>query len=243
MFFIVLYAEINENYDKILLFELVFFEVRYNNLYKMNFTDSQKEKIKEAVKELESKTAGEVVPFFVRKSNHYKEASWFSALLFGFFMIAGAGALHFIYSELSVVLLLLLFAVALVIGWFLPVLLPVSIRFLLSDSYLDQIVFQRAIEAFVTEEVFDTQDRIGVLIFISDLERKVVVLADKEINKTVEKDKWDDLVLLVTSGIKKGEPAEGLIDAIKSCERILLDHDFVNRVKPKNEISDDLRIG
>jgi putative membrane protein len=209
----------------------------------MEFTDLDKENIKKAVGTFEAQTAGELVPYFVKQSGLYREASWFGALLFGFSVIIGATLMHFLDSEMQVITIVSLFFCCSLVGWFLPIVFPFSIRGILSGRYLGKKVFLRALEAFVDEEVFSTDDRIGILIFVSETERQVVVLADKEINKVVEQQTWNEVVDVIVQGVKSKKLGDGLVKAIGVCEKILLDHGFENRIKPENEISNELREG
>ncbi len=207
----------------------------------MGFTDDQKEQIKNAVAKLEANTAGELVPFFVKKSSSYVEARWLGSLLFSANVVIYAAVMHFIHLELNVMTILYLFVGSGFLGWFTPYFFPATIRIILSGNYLAKIIHQRASTAFVDEEVFNTVDRIGILIFISEMERKVVVVADKGIDKVVDKESWAQVVNTVLQGASKEDLPSGIVAAIQLCEKVLIDHGFINRVKPSNEISDELR--
>jgi putative membrane protein len=106
---------------------------------------------------------------------------------------------------------------------------------------MERRVHQRATEAFLSEEVFNTRDRTGILIFLSLLERKVLVLGDSGINARVQQSDWHDIVQRVVSGIRSGKPAEGLTDAIHQCGLLLQKHGIAIRPDDKDELSDSLR--
>lgn len=108
---------------------------------------------------------------------------------------------------------------------------------------MDHATRQRAENAFLEEEVFNTRHRTGILIFISFFEHEVIVLADRGISKVVEQKVWDKLVNDLTDHIRKGKVIEGLEATIKRCGEILLEHGFKKTSDDINELRDDLRIG
>ena len=124
-----------------------------------------------------------------------------------------------------------------------PRFLPLALRLAISPETFHYRVFQKTQQSFLEEEVFNTSDRIGILIFISELERKVVILADKGINEKVTPEAWSDVVALIIKGIKEKQKGDGIANAINECETILLKNGFTNRIKEANELSDELREG
>ena len=67
-------------------------------------------------------------------------------------------------------------------------------RLLAGRTLLRKRVSQRAAEAFIAEEVFDTRERTGILLFVSLFERHVLVVGDSGINTHVKQEEWDDVV-------------------------------------------------
>jgi putative membrane protein len=114
---------------------------------------------------------------------------------------------------------------------------------LVSDITKNERVYQRAKIAFLEEDIFNTVDRTGILIFISHLEHKVVVIGDAGINEKVKQEDWQNVVNLILTGIKQGEITNGIVKAIGECKELLLHHGFKARKDNTNELSDDLRIG
>ena len=103
-------------------------------------------------------------------------------------------------------------------------------------------VHQRATQAFISEEVFATRDRTGILIFLSLHERRVLVLGDSGINKKVKPSDWDGIVNMIVSGIREGKTTEGMISAIRECGKLLEQHGVQRRPDDTDELSDDLRV-
>ncbi len=200
------------------------------------FTTEERAEMQSAVRSLEVNTGGELVTYFVRSSNDYMEASWKISALAGVL-----GSILVFFSPSSGVGMS--FALALVvIGFILPLLFPAIKRLAISDAKMRGVVLGRAKDAFFDEKVGHTKNRIGILLFISRLERQVVVLGDKEISNKVDYADWYQVVGLVSEGIQNKKIGEGIARAIQQCERLLLEHGFKgNGDAEGNELSDELR--
>ncbi len=116
-------------------------------------------------------------------------------------------------------------------------------RLLAGRATILRRVAARAAEAFVAEEVFNTRERTGILIFLSVMERRVVVLGDAGIHGRIAGTEWDDLIGIVVEGIRSGRPADGLIRAIGESAALLLRHGFTIAPDDRNELGDTLRFG
>jgi putative membrane protein len=107
---------------------------------------------------------------------------------------------------------------------------------------MDYATRQRAENAFLEEEVFNTRHRTGIMIFISFFEHEVIVMADSGISKVVEQKEWDKIVNVLTENIRQNKIVDGLELALKRCGEILLEKGFHIEADDKNELRDDLRI-
>jgi putative membrane protein len=114
-------------------------------------------------------------------------------------------------------------------------------RSLVSRKELDETCRQRAENAFLEEEIFNTRHRTGIMIFISFFEHEVVVMADRGISKVVEQKEWDKIVAALVAHIRSGKIVEGVEAGIKRCGEILLEKGFVKTDDDINELRDDLR--
>ena len=89
--------------------------------------------------------------------------------------------------------------------------------------------------AFLERGLHYTQDETGILILISLLERRVHVLADRGINRLVPRSAWEEIVGLVTEGIRSGEPCDALCTAIERCGDLLAES-FPPRAANRDEL-------
>ncbi len=205
------------------------------------------DRIREAVSRAEERTAGEIVPVVVPRSDDYKEAIW-----------RGAGIL--ILLTLLIVLLVLRFYTGWGLGWlFAPWGVALSVlgagtvgaliaryvypvqRLLAGSERLDETVHRRAMQAFVEEEVFDTRDRTGILLLVSLREHRIEVLGDAGINQQVEPDDWAEVVARIRRGIQNDNLTEGLVEAIEMCGLLLEERGVEIRPDDKNELTDTVR--
>lgn len=208
------------------------------------FSPQDLERISAAVREAEQKTSGEIVPYFVRQSDRYEEAVWRGAAFLAFTVLGGVTIVRLfteVWLPLDTVELALLTMGAGGMGALLVGLIPPLKRFLSGDELIDRRVALRAADAFISEEVFRTRDRTGILIFLSLLEHKVLVVGDVGINAKVDRSEWEDVVARIVRGVNAGTPVEGLIDAIRQCGVLLERHGVKIRRDDRNELSNVLR--
>jgi putative membrane protein len=209
------------------------------------FSESDLHRIKAAVHEAESKISGEIVPVIVSKSGYYRIANYRASLLVGSLAFLAIIFFDRYVPELAVYDPLLIFFIVLVMGALGGVVchyVPSIQRLLLTQEHMDNETRQRAENAFLIEEVFNTAQRTGIMIFVSFFEHEVLIMADKGISKVVEQKEWDKIVNNLTDSIRKNKVVEGLETAIKRCGEILLEKSFLISADDKNELPDDLRI-
>jgi len=216
---------------------------------KQRFTENDLQRIKSAVKEAEQKISGEIVPVIVEKSGYYSIANYKGSLIgasFAFIVMIMLD--RYVIHDASVTLyydpVFIFFVVILggVVGAVIPNFLPALMRMLVSQRHFDHATKQRAENAFLEEEVFNTRHRTGIMIFISFFEREVIVMADRGISKVVDQKQWDKIVADLIANIRMGKIVEGLEGAIKRCGEILLEKGFLITADDVNELRDDLRI-
>jgi putative membrane protein len=208
-------------------------------------SEADRLRISEAVAEAEGKTSGEIVPYVVDRSDAYEVAEWRAGALFGVVAMGIFAAfrqftevwLPFTVGDAFLVTLL-----AGAGGALLTHSVPLLQRFFAGGALLDLRAGQRASQAFVSEEVFRTRDRTGILLFVSLLEHRVVVLGDAGINARVRQDDWDRVVAILTHAVRRRLLADGFVDAIRECGRLLRIQGVARRPDDTDELADDLRM-
>ncbi|MCS7081858.1 MAG: hypothetical protein N2561_01150 [Bacteroidetes bacterium] len=208
------------------------------------FSSEEERRIRERVAQIERETGSEIVPYVVGISDPYPEAPWRGFALFAALGLFVASLLSLgqswavgptVTEVIAVTLLSGLLGAAM--GRYVA---PVR-RWLVGRALLDRRVHQRALQAFLEEEVFATPNRTGVLIFISLFERRLEVLPDKTLAEQLPTEVWKPVVLDVVEGIRQGRPVDGLMRALEECRRIVLEH--ASGLPPaQDSLSDELRL-
>jgi len=209
------------------------------------FSQEDLERIKKAVRDAESKISGEIVPVFVEKSGFYTIANYRAALLVAALVFLLIIVFDRYVPTLAVYDPVLIFTFVM-LGGFIGAVMSYFItpvrRFMLNQNHLDQATRKRAETAFLEEEVFNTRQRTGIMIFISFFEHEVIVMADKGISKVVDQKEWDAMVRGIIEHIKKGKITDGIVSAIGRCGDLLLEKGFIIDPDDVNELGDDLRL-
>lgn len=209
----------------------------------IHFSDSDRNLIASAVKKAEDGTSGEIVPVIVGSSSAYPEAYWKSMfvgigvglVLYEAYLMTFAGWLSGFWA--FIVGLPLFVISSALLGWGASQFIPAFRRFVISGKVMDAEVHTRAIKAFVDNEVFDTRDRTGIVLLVSLFERRVEVFGDSGINSKVTAQDWSEVVSVVVSGIKKGNPTAGLVEGIERCGVLLHASGVDIRSDDSNELS------
>jgi putative membrane protein len=174
------------------------------------FSKAEADRIAAVVSEVEQRTAGEIVVAEVPSSDEYAEVRLFCTLMVG--LLAGAGA-HLAWPALPVGAVLAIQFGAGLLAW-----LATGARALLRlvlPRRRAQLAVGRAAElAFLEHGVFSTRDRTGVLIFLSELEHRVVILGDKGIHERLQNPGWSALVSSLVQAIKQRRATEGVCEVI-----------------------------
>lgn len=199
------------------------------------FTDAEKERIRQAVAAAESKTAGEIVPMVVTAAARYTEIELMS-------LVAGLCAgmvIEWLWSDPWGSIYFQLWPVVGATIGFLLGRVPIVKRMLASRSRITAAVHTLGLASFTEQGLHYTKDHTGILILVSLLEHRVEVLADRGINMKVDQSIWDEIVRIITAGIKAGQACDGFCQAIARCGEILATH-FPRQADDKDELSNRL---
>ena len=210
---------------------------------RFTFSEEQKSNIEKAVQNLEAKTSGEMVPYIVPDSDNYVEGTLYtivSFLIIGVVMVMGASLVWMLPAGIAIVEILVFLILMMFLGFLMSYIFP-SVRIqMVSDNTVARRVMQRAETAFLEREVFNTSKRIGILLFISQLERKVFILADTGISKIVPNEEWQKIVDDLIKSIKDKNTAEGIVNAIDQCTDLLVKNGIENDESAGNQLPDGL---
>ena len=198
-----------------------------NNLAQSFITEQDYQRIDDAVKAAEAKTSGEIVCMVRSASYHYPMANVLGAatltlpsalaltpVVGGWFWL---GTQH-LWLFLGLFSLIFAASYVLVKRW-----LALK-RWFISTREINEEVEEAAITSFFGHGLHRTRDATGVLIYISVFEHKVWVLADQGINAKLDLGTWDGIVQTITRGIKGGQQAGAICDAVAQVGQLLEAH-------------------
>ena len=99
--------------------------------------------------------------------------------------------------------------------------------------------YDRAVEVFNSLEMYKTDARNGVLIYIAYKSRKLAVIGDIGITRKVGVNFWVGEKDILAEYLRAGLPADGLCEVIKMIGKNLAEH-FPYQKDDVNELSDDI---
>ena len=192
-----------------------------NSKAKIFFAEEEKKRIADITRDAESRTIGEIAVMVIDSSNQYIEAEILGGIFLGNLISLIITALYFnssVWSFIPVSLVLFL------PSRFLFKKFPVLKTSFIGFRRKEEIVRQRAVRAFYEKGLYKTKKNTGVLFFISILERKVWVIADKGIYEKIEQETLNKFAITVSQGIKEGRACNSLCDTIKEAGELLAQH-------------------
>ena len=200
------------------------------------FTEDERRRIKETTQRVESRTIGEVAVMVVDSSDRYREAEVIGGIILGSLLSLIMTIVHFhssiwVYVPLS----FLLFFPA----WFVFNKFPVFKTASIGLKRKEHAVRERAIRAFYEKGLYRTKKNTGVLFFLSLLEHKVWVLADRGIYEKIDQETLNKFAKSVSQGVKEGRACDALCDAMKDIGELLARH-FPMTPGDIDELTDEL---
>ena len=187
----------------------------------MHFLSEQdKQRIRDAIQDVERKTSGELVTVIAHSSDNYAYipllwAALLALVLPGPFVLADVWwflAHSYFYQLGCFIVAALVFRIP-----------AIRLR-LIPATVRRRRAHRHAMEQFVLNNLPATQQANGILLFVSVAEHYVEIIADKGINDRVHANTWVTIVAHFTQQVKSGEIAEGFIEAIHACGAVLQEH-------------------
>ncbi len=196
------------------------------------FAKEENERIKSTTKEVESRTSGEIVVMVVDRSDDYLDGEVIGGVVGGSLVSMAITAL-FLNSSIW-------FFIPLTFVFFFPFRIIFRKYHHLRTAFLsarrkEHAVRHRAIRAFHEKGLTRTKEHTGVLFFISLLERKVWVLADKGIHEKIGQETLNKFASEVSKGIAEGRASDALCKAIQETGDLLALH-FPRRSDDTDEL-------
>ena len=201
-------------------------------------TPEERQTVTEAVQAAEQKSSGEIVPMIVSESHTYPVApivgGVFFALPTALLSARLLGGLLWLGTD-NMWLFLIFFTIYYAVAYISVKRIPRLKRLFFSPVRADLAVKEAAAAAFFSEALHKTRDANGILLYISVFEHRVWVLGDHGIDQKIAPQTWQEIVDIVSQGIKQGNSCQAICEGIERIGTILEEH-FPIRADDKNEL-------
>lgn len=177
-------------------------------------SESDARLVEAAVARVEQHTAAELVVAVVPRSHDY----WQGRVLLAVAWALAAG-LVFLWLEpwrepaLAILVQAAVGALAFVVSGFRPVL-----RLLVPGNAAVQAAQARAFQLFAERGLHGTRGRTALLIFVSELERRVIMLGDHSIDAALGQLGWQRYVEQLVVRIRSGQACAGLVELLEQLQ-------------------------
>lgn len=181
------------------------------------FSASDRERVARAVDAAQRSTQAKFAFVAVPASDHY---AWFPIVWAAAAALVATGALALVRPGLGIgtgfavdagVFALL----SLVFDWW-----PIRVR-LVPERFKRIALTSAAHRAYAAHLMSKDDEDNGVMLFVSLAERHLEIVAEREAHARVPDGTWDRIVADATATMRRGKPADGLVEAVEACGRAL----------------------
>lgn len=209
---------------------------------KQILTNTDRTLLNKHITETEKQTRAQIVLASVMRSDSYAEIPW-KAFAFG----ASIASLLTIYMDLFVLgwltETLILFSVAVIfaagaIFALMSVLFPGFATLFLAPQRKETETMHYAESLFLSNELFSTKDRRGILLLVSQFERQVVILPDKGVRNLLSDEVLKDVIINMTLHLRRNELRKAMETGLDGIHAALSSPE--SGWTDKNELSDEI---
>lgn len=182
------------------------------------FDDKYFETLTKLVAEVEAKTSADIVVTVEPRSGNYRDVDF---TVGAFAALIGLAAALYDPARHPEILILFDVVALFALGAWISSAWPAVRRALASKRRREDQVRAAAESAFYDEHVGSTTSRTGVLIYLSLLERQLLVLADQGITNAVAANAWNACVVDLRRLGGAPDPPKALLDGIRELGEVL----------------------
>ncbi|HEY3698140.1 MAG TPA: TPM domain-containing protein [Spongiibacteraceae bacterium] len=191
---------------------------------------AQQQQVADAITAVERKTDAELVTVLARRADRYTYipilyAAAIALLTPGFIALTPfwLGMWEILFTQWSVFIVL-----ALLLQW------PPLLTRVIPTSVKRWRAANLARRQFLEQNLHHTRQHTGVLIFVSEIEHYVEIIADRGIDQHVEQQRWQQIIDVFVAQVRRGETLQGFLQCVQSCGELLQQH--VPATDQKNEL-------
>lgn len=193
-------------------------------------TEAQQQQVAQAISAVERETDAELVTVLARRADNYHAVPllWAAAIAL---LTPGVLVLAPPWLNLWDVLTAQ-WVVFMVLALLLRI--PAVMFYLVPKSVLHWRAANLARCQFLEQNLHRTRGETGVLIFVSEAEHYVEIIADRGISRHVDAAQWHEMVERFTQSVRRGDTLSGFLQCVESCGHLLKTH--VPVTSQKNEL-------
>ena len=184
---------------------------------RVKFDDAAREALSNSVRQIETATDAELILVVRARSGSYRHADYLVGALLAFasllFILFSPFDFHQYWVAIDVALLFLL-------GAFVSSRSNTLRRMLTRKKFRDQAVRTCAAAMFYEAGIANTDEEMGVLIYLSILERRLELIADRGVLKGVNALEWNQILFNLHQAGRKPEP-QTLLAGLESLGALL----------------------
>ena len=200
----------------------------------MLLNEENQKRVARAIAAIEKDTDAELVTVLARQADDYRYIPLMWAALLSLLVPLVLAFLPIWLSALETLLAqwTVLVALALLFRW------PPLMMALVPRRVKQWRAANLARRTFLDQGLHHTKDGTGLLIFVSEAEHYVEILADRGIAARVPDERWKSIVDTFTGHVKQGEVLNGFLECIASCGDELITK--LPATEQKNELPNHL---
>ena len=127
-----------------------------------------------------------------------------------------------------------------IIGAVIALQFPSLKRWIIGKKLLKARVEDQAQNMFYQHRVSFTEQRTGILLYISFFEKRAVILPDIGIAEVVKEEEWAHIINDLATALKNGNVIEGISAAIAACGDLIVNSHIQVADEDQNELSDEI---
>ncbi|HEX2813874.1 MAG TPA: hypothetical protein VHO04_14460 [Sphingopyxis sp.] len=217
-------------------------------------SEADHDRVTAAVAAAEEGTSGEIVTVIAAQSNDYDDVAlvWASVIAFlamsivalfpdfyqGLYYRITGGWGHELTANQWLGTVIAIGVLKWIGVWLILLWLPLRL-WLTPRAILAARVRARAIDLFKVGTEAKTLGRTGILLYVSLREHRADIVADEAIAAKVAPEVWGDAMAALIDLVRKGQPGEGMAEAVRQMGLVLADH-FPRGSENPNELPDRL---
>ncbi|MDE0758874.1 MAG: TPM domain-containing protein [Pseudomonadales bacterium] len=183
-------------------------------------TESELEKVSAAIHEVEQKTDAELVTVLAARADNYSYIPTMWAAMLALLSPSLVTVLPF-WVEMNEIMLIQLgvfIVLAILLRW-----QPILVR-IIPNQVKTWRASNLARRQFLENNLHHTQAEVGVLIFVSEIEHYVEIIADRGVSSHITDAEWAEIVSAMTDQVAAGNTLEGFLSCVDACGVLLEKH-------------------